>query len=190
MVVKGLDFDKVSLVGILDADGLLSFADFRVNERAFQLMEQVSGRAGRKGKQGTVVIQATNVKHPVLQLVQQHDYKTFYQMEIENRKEFFYPPYSRVVLLTLKHKDKTVVENAADKLAALLRQDLGEYIVGPAAPVINRIRNQYLMEILIKLPKEHGMSGTYKKVIRNHINLLGSEKNYKAVIVMVDVDTN
>jgi primosomal protein N' (replication factor Y) len=190
MVVKGLDFDKVSLVGILDADGLLSFADFRVNERAFQLMEQVSGRAGRKGKQGTVIIQATNVKHPVLQLVQQHDYKQFYSIEIENRKEFFYPPYSRVVLLTLKHKDKTVVENAADKLAALLRQDLKDYIVGPAAPVINRIRNQYLMEILIKLPKEHGMSGTYKKVIRNHINLLNSEKSFKSVMVMVDVDTN
>ncbi len=190
MVVKGLDFDKVSLVGILDADGLLSFADFRVNERAFQLMEQVSGRAGRKGKQGTVIIQATNVKHPVLQLVQQHDYKQFYKIEIENRKEFFYPPYSRIVLLTLKHKDKTVVANAADKLAALLRQDLKDYIVGPAAPVINRIRNQYLMEILIKLPKEHGMSGTYKKIIRNHINLLGSEKSVKSVTVVVDVDTN
>ena len=190
MVVKGLDFDKVSLVGILDADGLLSFADFRVNERAFQLMEQVSGRAGRKGKQGTVIIQATNVKHPVLQLVQQHDYKQFYKIEIENRKEFFYPPYSRIVLLTLKHKDKTVVANAADKLAALLRQDLKDYIVGPAAPVINRIRNQYLMEILIKLPKEHGMSGTYKKVIRNHINLLGSEKIFKSVTVVADVDTN
>lgn len=190
MVVKGLDFDKVSLVGILDADGLLSFADFRVNERAFQLMEQVSGRAGRKGKQGTVIIQATNIKHPVLQLVQQHNYKQFYNIEIENRKEFFYPPYSRIVLLTLKHKDKTVVENAADKLAALLRQDLKEYVTGPAAPVINRIRNQYLMEILIKLPKEHGMSGTYKKVIRNHINLLSSEKSFKSVTVVVDVDTN
>jgi primosomal protein N' (replication factor Y) (superfamily II helicase) len=190
MVVKGLDFDKVSLVGILDADGLLSFADFRVNERAFQLMEQVSGRAGRKGKQGTVIIQATNIKHPVLQLVQQHNYKQFYNIEIENRKDFFYPPYSRIVLLTLKHKDKTVVENAADKLAMLLRQDLKEYITGPAAPVINRIRNQYLAEILIKLPKEHGMSGTYKKVIRNHINLLSSEKSFKSVTVVVDVDTN
>jgi primosomal protein N' (replication factor Y) (superfamily II helicase) len=190
MVVKGLDFDKVSLVGILDADGLLSFADFRVNERAFQLMEQVSGRAGRKGKQGTVIIQATNIKHPVLQLVQQHNYKQFYNIEIENRKEFFYPPYSRIVLLTLKHKDKRVVENAADKLAMLLRQDLKEYITGPAAPVINRIRNQYLAEILIKLPKEHGMSGTYKKVIRNHINLLSSEKSFKSVTVVVDVDTN
>ena len=190
MVVKGLDFDKVSLVGILDADGLLSFADFRVNERAFQLMEQVSGRAGRKKEQGKVIIQATNVKHPVLQLVQQHDYKKLYENEIVNRKEFFYPPYSRIVLLTLKHKDKTVVANAADKLAALLRQDLKEYIVGPAAPVINRIRNQYLMEILIKLPKEHGMSMTYKKVIRNHINLLAGEKSYKSVHVVADVDTN
>lgn len=190
MVVKGLDFDKVSLVGILDADGLLSFADFRVNERAFQLMEQVSGRAGRKKDQGKVVIQATNVKHPVLQWVQQHDYKKLYETEIVNRKEFFYPPFSRIVLLTLKHKDKTVVANAADKLAALLRQDLKDYIVGPAAPIINRIRNQYLMEILIKLPKEHGMSMTYKKVIHNHINLLLSEKNYKSVHVVADVDTN
>ena len=190
MVVKGLDFDKVSLVGILDADGLLSFADFRVNERAFQLMEQVSGRAGRKKEQGKVIIQATNVKHPVLQLVQQHDYKKLYENEIVNRAAFFYPPYSRIVLLTLKHKDKAVVANAADKLAALLRQDLKEYIVGPAAPVINRIRNQYLMEILIKLPKEHGMSMTYKKVIRNHINLLAGEKSYKSVHVVADVDTN
>jgi len=190
MVVKGLDFDKVSLVGILDADGLLSFADFRVNERAFQLMEQVSGRAGRKKEQGKVIIQATNVKHPVLQLVQQHDYKGLYQNEIINRKEFFYPPYSRIVLLTLKHKDKTIVSNAADILAKLLRQDLRDYIVGPAAPVVNRIRNQYLVEILIKLPKETGMSITYKKVIRNHINLLTGEKNYKRVTVVADVDTN
>ena len=190
MVVKGLDFDKVSLVGILDADGLLSFANFRVNERAFQLMEQVSGRAGRKNEQGKVIIQATNVKHPVLLMVQAHDYKQFFHYEIENRKQFFYPPYSRIVLLTLKHKDKNIVTAAAEKLSTLLRQDLKEYIVGPAAPVINRIRNQYLMEILIKLPKEKGMSGTYKKVIRNHINLLHSEKAFKSVTVMADVDAN
>jgi primosomal protein N' (replication factor Y) len=190
MVVKGLDFDNVSLVGVLDADGLLSFADFRVNERAFQLMEQVSGRAGRKKEQGKVLIQATNVKHPVLQMVQQHDYKLFYNSEIESRKQFFYPPYSRIVLLTLKHKDKNTVAAAADKLGALLRQDLSPYIVGPAAPVINRIRNQYLMEILIKLPKETGMSIVYKKIIRNHINLLQGEKPFKSVQVVADVDTN
>ena len=188
MVVKGLDFDKVSLVGILDADGLLSFADFRAHERAFQLMEQVSGRAGRKHEQGKVLIQAVNIKHPVLQLVQQHDFEKFYEYEIANRKEFLYPPFSRIVMLTLKHKDKTIATNAAEKLAALLRQDLGNYIVGPAAPVIGRLRNQYLMELMIKLPKEPGMSLTYKKVIRNHINLMQSEKNYKAVNVIADVD--
>jgi primosomal protein N' (replication factor Y) (superfamily II helicase) len=190
MVVKGLDFDKVSLVGILDADGLLSFADFRVNERAFQLMEQVSGRAGRKHEQGKVLIQASNVKHPILQLVQQHNYKQFYTLEIESRRQFFYPPFSRIVLLTLKHKDKNIVSNAADKLAVLLRQDLSNYITGPAAPVISRIRNQYLMEIMIKLPKEKGMSNTYRQVIFNHINLLLSEKQYKSVTVIADVDTN
>lgn len=190
MVVKGLDFDKVSLVGILDADGLLSFADFRVNERAFQLMEQVSGRAGRKHEQGKVLIQSGNVKHPILQLVQQHNYKQFYDLEIESRKQFFYPPFSRIVLLTLKHKDKNTVSNAADKLAALLRQDLGDYITGPAAPVVSRIRNQYLMEIMIKLPKEKGMSNRYRQVIFNHINLLLSEKQYKAVAVVADVDPN
>ena len=188
MVVKGLDFDKVSLVGILDADGLLSFADFRVNERAFQLMEQVSGRAGRKLEQGKVLIQALNVNHPVLQLVQQHNYEKFYEFEIETRKEFFYPPVSRLVILRLRHKDKAVVNDAAAKLAMSLRQDLKEYVVGPAAPVIARIRNQYLMELMIKLPKEPGMGLNYKKVIRNHINLMQSEKVYRSVHVIVDVD--
>jgi primosomal protein N' (replication factor Y) len=188
MVVKGLDFDHVSLVGILDADGLLSFADFRVNERAFQLMEQVSGRAGRKHARGKVLIQAMNVKHPVLELVQQHDYQKFYGYEIENRKEFFYPPFSRIVMLTLKHKDKAIVDAAAQKLAGSLSQDLRDFVVGPAAPVIGRLRNQYLMEIMVKLPKEPGMSINYKKVIRNHINLMQAEKTFKSVYVIADVD--
>lgn len=190
MVVKGLDFDKVSLVGILDADGLLSFADFRVNERAFQLMEQVSGRAGRKDQRGRVLIQATQLKHPVLQMVQEHDYKKFYAFEIYNRQQFFYPPFSRIVLLTLRHKDKAMVMQAADKLAGLLRQDLKDYVIGPAAPIVNRVRNQYLMEILIKLPKEAGMGMTYRKVIRNHINLLQSVKGFKSLPVIADVDPN
>ena len=188
MVVKGLDFEKVSLVGVLDADGLLSFADFRANERAFQLMEQVSGRAGRKHEQGKVMIQAINVKHPVLLLVQQHDYEKFYQFEIEKRKEFFYPPFSRMVMVTLKHRNKETVEAAANKLAIFIAQDLKEFITGPAAPVVGRLRNMYLMELMIKLPKEAGMSLTYRKVIRNHINLLQSEKDFKSVVVVTDVD--
>ncbi|HMD00569.1 MAG TPA: hypothetical protein VKH37_10460, partial [Ferruginibacter sp.] len=122
--------------------------------------------------------------------VKQHDYKQFYASEIESRQHFFYPPFSRIVLLTLKHKEKQIVEAAAQKLASSLRQDLKEYIVGPADPVVNRIRNQYLMEIMIKLPKEPGMSIKYKQVIRNHINLVLNEKNFRAVTVVADVDTN
>jgi len=189
MVVKGLDFENVSLVGILDADGLLSFADFRANERAFQLMEQVSGRAGRKHAQGKVIIQAMNVQHPVLHLVQQHDFEKFYGYEIANRKEFFYPPFSRVIMLTLKHKDKNTVDAAAEKLVHLLQQDLKPYVVGPAAPMVGRKRNLYIMEIMLKLPKEPGMSKIYRKVIRNHINILQSEKSFKGVSVLADVDT-
>lgn len=188
MVVKGLDFEKVSLVGILDADGLLSFADFRVNERGFQLMEQVSGRAGRKGAQGKVLIQAMNVKHPVLQWVQQHDYKSLYRFEIANRKEFNYPPFSRLLLVTLKHKEKEKVEAAAQVLTTMLMQDFKSFIVGPAAPVISRLRNQYLMEIMIKLPKDGNRTSGYKQAIRNHINLLQSNPKFKAVHIIVDVD--
>jgi len=188
MVVKGLDFENVSLVGILDADGLLSFADFRANERAFQLMEQVSGRAGRKHAQGKVIIQAMNVQHPVLHLVQQHDFEKFYGYEIANRKEFFYPPFSRVIMLTLKHKDKNTVDAAAEKLVHLLQQDLKPYVVGPAAPMVGRKRNLYIMEIMLKLPKEPGMSKIYRKVIRKHINILQSEKSFKGVSVLADVD--
>jgi primosomal protein N' (replication factor Y) len=186
MVVKGLDFDNVSLVGILDADGLLSFADFRVNERAFQLMEQVSGRAGRKKAQGKVMIQALNVKHPIIQLVQQHDYQKFYQAEMAGRKEFFYPPFSRMIMLTLSHKDKETVVAAANGLAQSLKQDFKEYVVGPAAPVIGRVRNQYLMEIMLKLPKEKGMQ--YKRVVQHHINLLRADKKFKSIHIIADVD--
>jgi primosomal protein N' (replication factor Y) (superfamily II helicase) len=188
MVVKGLDFDHVALVGILDADGLLSFADFRVNERAFQLMEQVSGRAGRKGNQGKVMIQAGNPRHPVLLLVQQHDYRNFYDTEIIGRQQFFYPPYSRIIRLTLKHKDKAVADGAAMALVQLLRQDLRDYITGPATPVIGRIRNLYLAELMIKLPKDKGKGSNWKRVVRNHINLLHSEGRFKNVQVITDVD--
>jgi primosomal protein N' (replication factor Y) (superfamily II helicase) len=190
MVVKGLDFEKVGMVGILDADGLLSFADFRVNERAFQLMEQVSGRAGRKDVQGKVLIQATQVNHPVLKFVQQHDYKKMYAYELENRRQFFYPPFSRIIKITLKHKSKEVVDDAAQQLTSALHKDLNDFVVGPAAPVVGRIRNQYLMELLIKLPLDMKQIQQYKKVIRNHFNLLLSQKQFKSVTMIADVDTN
>ena len=190
MVVKGLDFEKVSLVGILDADGLMSFADFRVNERAFQLMEQVSGRAGRKDEQGKVLIQATQINHPVLSFVKEHDYKKMYDFEITNRQQFFYPPFSRIIEITLKHKIKEVVDEAAKKLAQALQKDMQDFVVGPAAPVVARVRNQYLMELLIKLPLDMKQIQQYKKIIRNNFNLLLTEKQFKGVVMIADVDAN
>ena len=187
MVVKGLDFEKVSLVGILDADGLLTFADFRVNERAFQLMEQVSGRAGRKLERGLVLIQASKINHPVLLFVQQHDYLKFYEHEMAMRKQFFYPPFSRLIRITLKHTLKEIVLEAADVLGDSLKKDF-EHLVGPAAPVINRVRNMYLMEILIKLQQDAAHLQVQKKVISNHIDLLKAQKKLRSVVTIADVD--
>src|SRR3954462_10212524 len=122
MVVKGFDFDNVDLVGILDADGLLHFADFRVNERAFQLMEQVSGRAGRKDGKGRVMIQTMNPAHPVLQHVAHHDFLSMYNEEIEKRKQFFYPPFSRIINIHFRDKERDVVFDAAHSFAQSLEQ--------------------------------------------------------------------
>ncbi|MFL5744488.1 MAG: primosomal protein N' [Niastella sp.] len=188
MVVKGLDFENVNLVGILDADSLLSFADFRVNERAFQLMEQVSGRAGRKDKQGKVYIQVSNTQHPVLYYVQQHDYGLFYNQEIEGRKVFFYPPFARLIMLTLKHKSKDVVEAAAQMMAFSMQGDYGKYLVGPAEPVVNRVRNQYLMELLIKLPKDGELIQRCKRFVLEQIAILHNDKKFRSVVVIPDVD--
>ena len=188
MVVKGLDFDNVQLVGVLDADSLLNFADFRVNERAFQLIEQVSGRAGRKDISGKVCIQATNTRHPLLHLIKEHDYKTFFEQEIDGRKKFFYPPFSRIILLTFKHKMKDVADNAAMFFAAEMKSKYGQYLVGPAEPIVNRIRNQFLMELLIKLPKDTATVKNCKKFILETVALMHNDKRFRSVVMIPDVD--
>jgi len=188
MVVKGLDFMHVNLVGILDADGILSFADFRVNERAFQLMEQVSGRAGRMDGQGRVLIQVANTAHPVLGYVKAHDYKLFFQHEIAARQHFSYPPYSRIILLTFRHKDKEVVQSAAQLFANNLKKELGPYLVGPAEPVIARVRNQYLMELLLKLPKDGSTIQFAKHLIQQQTAILHNHPKFRSVVIILDVD--
>ena len=188
MVVKGLDFDTVDLVGILDADALLHFADFRVNERGFQLMEQVSGRAGRKEETGKVLIQALNIQHPVLKYVQDHDYKSMFTDEVEKRKQFFYPPFSRLILLSFKHKMKDIVDDGARKFADSLHSRYGQYIVGPAEPVVSRVRNQYLMEMLLKLPRDGKLIAQCKHDLLEQVGILRSEKRYRSIVVVGDVD--
>jgi primosomal protein N' (replication factor Y) (superfamily II helicase) len=188
MVVKGLDFEHVNLVGILDADSLLSFADFRVNERAFQLMEQVSGRAGRKDALGKVLVQVANTNHPVLQFVKAHNYKNFFAEEIKGRKQFGYPPFTRLIQLTFKHKLKEVAEGAARLFAENLKPHFEKYMAGPAEPVVNRIRNQYLMELVLKLPKDAKLIQFCKESILAQEAHLHNHSSYKGVVVLADVD--
>lgn len=188
MVVKGLDFEHVNLVGILDADSLLSFADFRVNERGFQLMEQVSGRAGRKDADGKVFIQVANINHPVLQYVKAHDYQLFYANEIIGRQQFFYPPFSRIIQLTFKHKFKEVVEAAALMVAENMKVLFANFMVGPAEPVVNRIRNQYIMELLFKLPKDSQFMHQCKEMILAQTIHLHNHPKFKSVVLIADVD--
>lgn len=188
MVVKGLDFENVDLVGILDADGLLHFAEFRVNERAFQLMEQVSGRAGRRAGTGRVMIQTSNPTHPILQYVAHHDYAGMYAEEIEKRRMFGYPPYTRVIHVTLRHKERDVVTEAAHRFAEALHFSYGSYMVGPAEPVVNRVRNMYLMELLLKLPRDGHTINRCKEDIQKQTAVLHSEKRFRNVVVIPDVD--
>jgi primosomal protein N' (replication factor Y) (superfamily II helicase) len=188
MVVKGLDFDNVALVGILDADAILGFTDFRVNERGFQLMEQVSGRAGRKDQQGRVLVQVRNPAHPVLLKVQQHDYKSFYREEIEGRKQFFYPPFSRVINLLFRHKDADTVHAAAFYFAAQMKPYLENYMIGPAQPVVNRVRNLYLMELMLKLPKDSNTIQTAKQIIYTSTAMMHADKRFRSVQVVPDID--
>ncbi len=188
MVVKGLDFSNVDMVGIIDADGILSFTDFRVNERAFQLMEQVSGRAGRKSGKGKVFIQTKQVAHPVLQFVQLHDFESLYQSEINARNQFHYPPFTKLIKLTFKHKIREVVSDASEWMGYALQNKYKNYIVGPSQPIISRIRNQYLMEILIKLPRQQSIIQHCKKDIINAVALMHQDKRFKSVVVVPDVD--
>ncbi|HSC52127.1 MAG TPA: primosomal protein N' [Phnomibacter sp.] len=188
MVVKGLDFDHVGLVCIPDADGIMRFADFRASERAFQLIEQVSGRAGRKGEKGKVLVQMFDTNHPVLPFLQQHDYKGFYQYESDQRKLFAYPPFTRLILLQCKHKNQITAWQAGEALAKWLSVRYSGYINGPAEPLINRVRNEFITEILLKLPRNAATLETAKQTIQTGIIELHLQASFKSVRVSIDVD--
>jgi primosomal protein N' (replication factor Y) len=187
MVTKGLDFDNVSLVGILNADNMLNFPDFRSHERSFQLMEQVSGRAGRKSKQGKVIIQTQNPVHPVIQHVVHHDYHAFYREQLADRSKFNYPPYNRLIILKLKHRDPNVLNKAARDLAHDLRTDLGKRILGPEYPLVARIQNYYIKNILVKIERGQSVSAV-KGLLKERIGNLEKIPAYRQVRVIIDVD--
>ena len=188
MITKGLDFDRIGLVGILDADRLIQFPDFRSNERAFQLMLQVGGRAGRREKRGKVIIQTTLINHPLLKDVLDHDYEGFSQRELKERQQFHYPPFSRLINIQLQHKDPKKCLNAARELAGLLRAKLGKRVLGPAVPGIARIRNVYRQQILIKMEKSGDTVIKIKDLIRECQVKLQADKEHASVRVILDVD--
>lgn len=190
MVVKGLDFENVDLVGIVDADSLLNFNQYRVNERAFQMMEQVSGRAGRKNSDGKVIIQVSQVQHPIVQLVQQHDYLGFYQFEIQNRKQFAYPPFSRLMSILFKHKDNSIAEEAANHFLRTLTPEIQRTVLGPAQPLVNRVRNKYIWELCVKISTQSGQLQIAKKQLLHYIRLLEVHPRYKTVQMIIDIDPN
>lgn len=188
MLAKGLDLENVSLVGIMNADSMLSFPDFRAYERAFQLMIQVAGRSGRKDKQGKVVIQTYNPYHNTIQQVTRNDYKGMFKEQMYERLNFKYPPFYRLIHLQLKHPNYEKTKDAAHWLAMHLRNNIGGIgVLGPQEPSVNRIRNQYIQEILIKLPINKSVNGL-KTAIQKSINSLETIGAFKSVRTIVSVD--
>ncbi len=187
MVTKGLDFDNVSVVGILNADQLLNYPDFRSFERSFQLIAQVSGRAGRKNKQGRVIIQTSQANHPVLKKVIENNYSGFFNQQMVERKIFKYPPTFRLIKIVLKHKNRDRLDYAANNLAVNLRKRFGFNLLGPEYPLIGRVQNWFQKEIWIKLPKNHQI-GKSKKEILTEIQRMKSLPNHSNLIIYADVD--
>lgn len=188
MVVKGLDFAQVALVGILNADGLLSYPDFRVNERAFQLMEQVSGRAGRADGAGRVFIQGYNLKHPVLGWVQSHDVRAFFDHEIRYRQFFGYPPYSRLIKVCFKHEEEARAIQAATAFADAIKSIMELLVQGPVAALVPRVRGQYVQEVWLKLPKDGGLMQRVKQEAWMHRQRIGAQKGNGKLHILFDVD--
>lgn len=190
MVTKGLDFDRVSLVGIINADRILHFPDFRAYERAYQLILQVSGRAGRREQPGKVVIQTSRPDHPILELIKDSKHELFYQQQLEERFAFHYPPYARLIEITLKHVERKVVHAMAEELAELLRKEFaGLKVLGPAEPMVARIRNKYLETILVKIPRATAQLPMYKQRLNQLIQeLMKSNPAYRSGKIITDVD--
>ncbi|MCO6175753.1 primosomal protein N' [Flavobacterium sp. NRK F10] len=187
MLAKGLDFDNVTLVGILNADNLLNQPDFRAYERAFQLLTQVSGRAGRKEKKGKVLIQTYNPYHNTIQQVVNNDYAAMFQEQLYERKNFKYPPFYRIIRLTLKHKDYDKLKEGSLWMYNVLKQHLNIPVLGPEEPMVSKIRNEYLRTILVKIPAENHLGKT-KKTIQKILNSFEAVSHYRSIKVSANVD--
>ncbi|MCB0650687.1 MAG: primosomal protein N' [Saprospiraceae bacterium] len=188
MVTKGFDFESVGVVGVLSADQLLQFPDFRSAERAFQIMVQVSGRAGRKNKQGKVIIQAFNVAHPVLREVIDNDFNSFFAREIQERQTFNYPPFYKLIKITLRHKKPQVVNDGMRVYASFLKKKLGSWVIGPAVPYVSRVRGYYILDLMVKMEPHPNKMKFAKESIAEAAIYLSQGQGFSTIRVNVDVD--
>ncbi len=187
MVAKGLDFENVSLIGVINADTLLNFPDFRAFERSYQLLAQVAGRAGRRKKQGKVCIQAYADDHRIIKQVVANDYEQMYSDELAERKQFNYPPFSRLIFINVKHKDANVLHVGAQTLANSLKAQLGARVLGPEQPLVARIRNYYIKQIILKVERKAAIQKV-KNVLLTTIKDFNMQKDFKSIITQIDVD--
>ncbi len=189
MVTKGLDFDKVNLVGIFDADRMIFLPDFRSHERTFQMITQVSGRAGRRNKTGKVIIQTANIMQPILRRIVNHDYEGMYEQEIADRLQYNYPPFVRLIKLVIKNKAKDACQATAQALTNILKEKFGsKRVLGPQEPMISKIRNEYLMEIMMKFERDKINLAAVKAALREEIDALVKVKKFKNSRIIPDVD--
>jgi len=187
MVTKGLDFENISMVGIMNADSMISFPDFRAFERSYQLMAQVSGRAGRKQKRGKVIIQTYNPYHAVIRYVIDNDYTAMYESQIAERHTFKYPPVYKLIEISLRHKNADKLNRSAKEFATVLKKSFGQRVLGPEFPVVSRIRNEYIKNILVKFEKDISLTKA-KSVLTDHIETFKADKDHTGVRVVIDVD--
>lgn len=187
MVSKGLDFDHVSVVGILNADNMLNYPDFRAYEHAFTMMAQVSGRAGRKGKQGLVILQTRNPELPVIQQVVNNSYTAFYKSQLEERTAFHYPPFFHLIYIYIKHRNNDIVESASMELGSRIREIFGNRVLGPDKPTVARVKTLHIRKIMLKL--ENGIDYKLaKQYLRSIRDTMMKEKRYGALTIYFDVD--
>jgi len=187
MISKGLDFENLTVVGVLNADNLLNYPDFRAHERSFQLIEQVSGRAGRRQKRGKVVIQTSDPSNRIIRLVLRHDYLNMFRIQTEERKAFNYPPFCRMVKLSIKHKEKALLNKYSEVLGCDLKEIFGKRVLGPESPVISKVQLWYIKTILIKIEREQPLAKA-KQLILEAIERLEKVKGASSLKIAIDVD--
>lgn len=187
MLTKGLDFRNVTLVGILNADSMLNIPDFRAHERSFQLIQQVSGRAGRTEKRGRVLIQSFNPHHQILQQVSMNAYEAMYHEQLEERHIYKYPPFCRLIKITMKHRDFQKIEEASVWMGQALKNVFRDQVLGPEPPPVSRIRNEYYRNILIKIPRKQSLEKTKKAILKVR-STFSSISQFRSVKIVLNVD--